>query len=62
MLKDAIFDFDGTLFDSMSIWDTIGENHLRSIGYEPKEKCSKPLAYSSCVLLPKRIQRHTVSR
>lgn len=33
----AIFDVDGTLLDSMSIWDTIGEVYLRSIGYEPKE-------------------------
>lgn len=33
----AIFDVDGTLLDSMSIWDTIGEDYLRSIGYEPKE-------------------------
>ena len=33
----AIFDVDGTLLDSMSIWDTIGEAYLHSIGYEPKE-------------------------
>ncbi len=33
----AIFDVDGTLLDSMSIWDTIGETYLRSIGYEPRE-------------------------
>lgn len=33
----AIFDMDGTLLDSMSIWDTIGEAYLRSIGYEPRE-------------------------
>lgn len=37
MLKGAIFDFDGTLFDSMFIWDTAGEVYLRSIGIEPKE-------------------------
>lgn len=36
MIKGAIFDLDGTLFDSMFIWDTIGEIYLRSIGYEPK--------------------------
>lgn len=29
-----IFDFDGTLFDSMFIWDTTGETYLRSIGKE----------------------------
>ncbi len=33
----AIFDVDGTLLDSMFIWDIIGENYLRSIGYEPRE-------------------------
>lgn len=35
-LKCAIFDFDGTLFDSMYIWDMIGEIYLRSLGKEPK--------------------------
>lgn len=34
-IKGAIFDFDGTLFDSMFIWDTLGEDYLRSIGKEP---------------------------
>lgn len=37
MIKGAIFDVDGTLLDSMFIWDTIGEDYLRSIGYEPRE-------------------------
>ena len=31
-----IFDFDGTLFDSMYIWDTAGETYLRSLGKAPK--------------------------
>ena len=35
-IKCAIFDFDGTLFDSMFIWDEIGERYLRSLGKEPK--------------------------
>lgn len=35
-LCGAIFDFDGTLFDSMSIWDTAGSDYLRSIGKEPE--------------------------
>ena len=35
-IKCAIFDFDGTLFDSMFIWDSIGEVYLRSLGKEPK--------------------------
>ena len=35
--KCAIFDFDGTLFDSMYIWDSVGEIYLRSLGKEPKQ-------------------------
>ena len=37
MIKGAIFDLDGTLLDSMFIWDTIGEKYLRSLGKEPRE-------------------------
>ncbi len=37
MLNGAIFDFDGTLVDSMFIWETFGEDYLRSLGKEPKE-------------------------
>jgi HAD superfamily hydrolase (TIGR01509 family) len=40
-ISGAIFDVDGTLLDSMSIWDTIGESYLRSIGYEPKENLNE---------------------
>ena len=36
-IKCAIFDFDGTLFDSMFIWDSVGEIYLRSLGKEPKQ-------------------------
>ena len=35
-IKCAIFDFDGTLFDSMFIWDHVGEIYLRSLGKKPK--------------------------
>ena len=37
MLTGAIFDLDGTLLDSMFIWDTIGEDYLRTLGKEPHE-------------------------
>lgn len=43
MLKGLIFDFDGTLFDSMFIWDTAGESYLRSIGREPEANLQKVL-------------------
>lgn len=43
MLKGAIFDLDGTLLDSMFIWDTAGEMYLRSVGIEPGEDLQKVL-------------------
>ena len=44
MLKGAIFDFDGTLVDSMFIWETFGEEYLKSLGKEPKENLSETFA------------------
>lgn len=41
MMEGAIFDFDGTLFDSMFIWDTIGTDYFRSIGYEAPENLNQ---------------------
>ena len=41
MIKGAIFDLDGTLLDSMSIWDTVGEDYLRSLGIEPRENLAE---------------------
>lgn len=36
MIRGAIFDLDGTLLDSMGVWDTVGSDYLRFLGYEPK--------------------------
>ena len=41
MIKGAIFDLDGTLIDSMFIWDTIGEDYLKSFGIKPKENLAE---------------------
>lgn len=41
MLKGAIFDVDGTLLDSMSLWAGMGEGYLRSLGYLPKENLTE---------------------
>ena len=41
MIKGAIFDFDGTLVDSMFIWDTFGEDYLRTLEKEPKENLAE---------------------
>lgn len=35
MIKGAIFDLDGTLLDTMGIWQHCGEAYLRSVGCEP---------------------------
>ena len=40
-ISGAIFDVDGTLLDSMSVWDTIGTDYLRSIGYEPRKNLNE---------------------
>lgn len=40
-IRGAIFDVDGTLLDSMSVWDTIGADYLRAIGYEPRENLNR---------------------
>ena len=41
MLKGAIFDFDGSLIDSMYIWENISMDYLRSLGIEPEEKLNE---------------------
>ncbi len=43
MIKGAIFDFDGTLFDSMFVWETAGERFLRSVGREAEAGLQKIL-------------------
>lgn len=37
MIKGAIFDLDGTILDSMCIWDAVADDYLRSLGIQPKE-------------------------
>ncbi len=40
-MEGAIFDLDGTLLDSMYIWDAIGGDYLRSLGIEPREDLNR---------------------
>ena len=44
MIKGAIFDVDGTILDSMAIWEEAGERYLRSIKVETEPGLSKALA------------------
>ncbi len=37
MIRGMIFDLDGTLLDSMRIWESAGEIYLRSLGKEPRD-------------------------
>lgn len=46
-IKGAIFDLDGTLLDSMPIWDTLGEDYLKSIGKEPKKDLKEKISVMS---------------
>ncbi len=42
-IKGIIFDFDGTLFDSMSIWETAGTDYLAALGITAEQDLSKKL-------------------
>lgn len=44
MIRGAIFDVDGTLLDSMPVWDHLGEDYLRAIGCESEENLAQILA------------------
>lgn len=47
MLTGAIWDLDGSLLDSMSAWDHVGENYLRLHGYEPEPDLNEIIATMS---------------
>ena len=44
MLRGAIWDLDGTILDSMSAWDHVGENYLRRHGYKPEPNLNEVIA------------------
>ncbi|QIB69730.1 HAD family phosphatase [Aminipila butyrica] len=44
-MKGAIFDLDGTLLESMEMWDHLGEAYLRAQGIVPKEGLSDRLKW-----------------
>ncbi len=43
MITGAIFDLDGTILDSMPIWDNAGENYLKRIGITAEPNLGKIL-------------------
>ena len=62
-VKGAIFDVDGTLLDSMEIWDTIGSDYLISLGIKPREDLAKNAEQhelaGGCGILQNRIRRQS---
>ncbi len=42
-IKSCIFDFDGTLFDTMSIWETAGTDYLETMGIRAEDGLHKKL-------------------
>lgn len=53
MIQGAIFDADGTLLDSMGMWDTVGERYLRSLGVQPPPGLREalfPLSLAQCAV------------
>lgn len=43
MIRGVIFDIDGVVLDSMSIWNDLGARYLISLGIEPEEGLNKIL-------------------
>lgn len=43
MIRGAIFDMDGTLLDSMPLWDNVGEIYLSRLGIRAKPGLGKIL-------------------
>lgn len=48
-MKAAIFDLDGTLLDSMYIWDAIGDDYLISRGISPEKGLREKLRSMSLI-------------
>ena len=44
MIKGVIFDVDGTLLDSMGVWDTAASRYLEAIGIKPEKDLNRILA------------------
>lgn len=49
MITGAIFDVDGTLLDSMQVWDDAGERYLRSLGIEAEPDLGRVMFSMSMV-------------
>lgn len=57
-IKSIIFDFDGTLFDTMSIWETAGADYLSSLGYASEKDLGKKLKEMSLMQSAAYLREH----
>lgn len=57
-IAGAIFDFDGTLVDSMYIWDNVGADYLRTLGITPEDNLNDVLLTLSLVEAAEHFQLH----
>ena len=51
IITGAIFDIDGTLIESMKIWDNLGERYLLKLGIQPKANLSRVLYPMTLIIL-----------
>lgn len=57
MIQGTIFDADGTLLDSMGMWDHAGERYLESLGIAPRSGLREilfPLSLADCAVYLKK--------
>ena len=53
MIRGAIFDADGTLLDSMGMWDTVGTRYLATLGIQARPGLRQilfPLSLAECAV------------
>lgn len=56
-IDGAIFDADGTLLDSMFLWETVGDNYLRSLGICPEKNLRRIIETMSLEEMAEYFQR-----
>ena len=62
MIKGAIFDIDGTLLDSMPVWENAGARYLATLGIKARSDLKERLGKSGGMVIEdivkKQIRKH----
>ncbi len=64
MIQGAIFDADGTLLDSMGMWETVGDRYLATLGITARPGLRAelfPLSLAECAVYLKRAYKLSLS-